>query len=165
MKRESKIRPGWESCGPHGETCTHATKGAHGQHGDEWYYAVSDGEAALSLCAMTCFRKGELALEPFQNERPSTGSNLALHTTYATSRGEVLMQKQSCGYLGECYCEHSWGLLAGDFWKEHTSTDTFEQPEPFWIALEAKFIELKAAYPRTDLVRCNHCDGVGVVTR
>ncbi len=133
MKRARGVLPGFD-CGPRGCDCKHEKPGDHGISGGTWWYAVSDGPLAVSLSI--------LAVDyPETVRRP-------LPEFLRTPRAEVLTfhwadpNGVDCPHVvdGRCRCDGTY-LGAAEFWEAHGDPKQSEQPESFWIALEAKLPE------------------------
>jgi hypothetical protein len=130
MKRESGTRGGY-NCGPGGRDCQHDPKGDHGIDGGVWWYVVSNGPRAVSLMvlatnfpesvdrAISALLKGPLATQLLHHIADPEG--------------------RECQYVegGLCSCDGSY--MAGSMlWKEYGDPTKPEQPEAFWLALEAE---------------------------
>lgn len=59
------------------------------------------------------------------------------------------------------------GLGASEFWEKHAVGENFEQPEPFWLALEKKFVEILPDHPDIEIThkQCPACLGAGTVLK
>lgn len=174
MKRDFKVQPGYDCMHA---PCQHTPKGDHGIHGDQWHYSVirDDGASALSLTVFTTnFPSTVPAHKRFYSDgKTESGSDLSMHTNFPTDRESIQhgSKGQKCEYVagGRCWSDYSTALGAHEFWDEHATKGRKEQPDSFWLALEARCDELFASAnrERADLkwARCKHCDGVGTIAR
>lgn len=160
-----------EGCTIHEPPCS----GDYGRGCEMWNYALvhPDKDAAFSIEVFSGFDvNGQQRSGP--NLQYPYGSLMALCTTWRSSRD--LMKKSrsayeesfiDCLYLGKCGPEdHSWGLLADEFYKEWGGQD-FEQSDEFWKALQAKATEFigneRAQSVEDKYVVCRECGGKGTL--
>lgn len=138
MKRVSQKRPGY-NCGPGGSKCQHQKKGDHGIAADEWLYSVisDDGRHAVTLMVISADYPPDVDRRLFSERMNSPmGATLWFHEAAAADQGEP------CDLLpcGRCTGDASY-LAAQELWDEHHVGEQFEQPDSFWIALEARLPE------------------------
>ena len=130
IERKSWETPGF-NCGPEGRDCKHDPKGDHGIDGGSWWYVVSDGPRAVSLMVLAN-RYPESVARPLPeclNKPMATG--LTQHDADPDGR--------RCEWVegGRCHCDSSY-MAGGRLWEERGDPTQFEQPEAFWLALEAE---------------------------
>jgi hypothetical protein len=129
-KRSSGSSPGYDCR----TECKHEPKGEHGISGGTWWYAVTDGDHAVSLELLgTDFP--ETVTRPLIGvlERPIP-AGLVSHR--ADPGGEP------CEFVsgGRCKSDVTY-LGAHNLWEEHGDPAQREQSEAFWLALEAELDE------------------------
>jgi hypothetical protein len=133
IRRVSSKRPGYD-CGPDGSRCKHEKKGDHGIGGDEWLYAVTDGERAVSLLVLSGDYPPSVDRSLFTERMLKPwGAHLSVHESCGPDQG-VACDLLPCG---RCTVDVSY-LQAADLWDAHHVGEQFEQPESFWLALEAR---------------------------
>lgn len=130
-RRISDSEPGF-NCGPGGRDCQHGVKGNHGISGGRWRYAVVEGEQrAVSLSVLAVDYPPEVDRSRFSERmRHPMGEAMCFHEADANGKPCDLLPGGKCA--GDCGY-----LQAGEFWNEHHVGEQFEQPESFWLALEA----------------------------
>lgn len=133
VKRVSDREPGF-NCGPGGRDCQHGVKGDHGISGGRWRYGVvsEDGLHGVSLSVLAVDYPPEVDRTRFtERMRHPMGEAVCFH--HAAEDGKP------CDLLpgGKCAGDCSY-LQAGEFWDAHHVGEQFEQPDSFWIALEAR---------------------------
>lgn len=152
MNRHSYIDPGYAD--------------RQGRRSEYWVYVVGqDSNAALTLSV-----RADKYPDDFPTEGKPDASDLSLHVNYVTDREQVRRSSRPttpCSAVagGKCFVPHTTGIGASAFFKEHWSPEHgYEQPESFWLAMEARHREEVAKYPPlTTYQRCAHCDGTGTV--
>jgi hypothetical protein len=84
MRREAIVRKGYDCitnpCGKNG--CGTNPGNSHGQHCDDWIYAVCEGDAALSLTVFS-------GAYPRGTSRPPEGADLSMHTAFPHCEDDV----------------------------------------------------------------------------
>lgn len=140
VRRVSKKRPGY-NCGPGGSKCQHAKKGDHGIAGDEWLYSVTDadGRRAVTLQVFSSDYPPDVDRTRFSERmRKPMGACLFFHEAASAD----MRQAQPCDLLPCGYCTGNVSYLqAQALWDDHHVGEQFEQPDSFWIALEAQLPE------------------------
>lgn len=133
MKRLSGTQPGY-NCGPRGAGCEHEQKGDHGISGGVWWYTVTEGDRAVSLSVLATDYPASVARPlPAIIEKP-LAADLAYHR--ADPEGK------ECPWVRGGRCTNDGSALgARGFWAEHGHDAQHEQPESFWLALEAELKE------------------------
>lgn len=133
MKRDSKRFPGYDCT----RECKHDPPGDHGISGGEWRYSVTDGTHAVSLIVLA-------SDYPESVERPlppSLMSMLMATLLYHTAQADG----NECNLLDGKPCMMDTSYLRGAaLWREHGDRRQFEQPESFWLAMEAEQAKLAA---------------------
>lgn len=142
------------------------TKFMYGTCDDEglFYVAMSnEGDMALTLhvrqASDESLRRGARLFEPY---------SLSTHIPFPLEPEGVARPepgKSLCEWIsGPCWTSYDSCLDAAEFWKKYAQPQR-EQNEAFWLALEAKAKKLfaLALAHKPDVVRCNHCDGLGYV--
>lgn len=163
-RRASYIVPGWDCR----VECKHEHKGNHGIHNEEWIYAVSDGEYAVSLrVGSGIYPSSVMHCE----SQPPRGWDLELHSPW-TDDEEAIRRGDgghACAFIeaNRCYVMAS-SIHAGETLFAAHGAASFDQPETFWEAFQAKAKEwigrartARAQQPK--LCRCPRCEGRGVV--
>jgi hypothetical protein len=93
-----------------------------------WWYAVSEGPRAVSL----------IVLAPEEDLRSLLPSYLRAQISYHSADPEG----STCQYVEGGRCSLGGSLQAGGrLWQEYGDPTKFEQPEAFWLALEAELAE------------------------
>jgi hypothetical protein len=172
--RSSEVFPGYDCilhpCGKNG--CGTHPMSSHGRHGDEWTYVVTDGKFAVSLTVFTNRLNGNLH-PPLRTFSPR-GTEVLFHTHTSNLEEERggIRSGSKCAYLAGGHCLHEMGPVgaARAFFAEHGRGE-YEQSEPFWLALEAKWEEMRQVEEaeeaeekdRSRVKRCPDCTGRGVV--
>lgn len=166
LKRLSAVLAGYDCiahpCGKNG--CGTWLGSSHGRHGDEWEYAVTDGEFALSLRVYTHQLEGARLL-PWA---PPEGASLDAHAPFPIDDDQVREGHpgRKCGYLaqGRCYGGFSSALIAGEFFQAY-GQPAFEQAESFWVALENEWRRMRAVVEadKSASKRCPCCEGDGLI--
>lgn len=136
MKRTSEKRPGF-NCGPGGRDCQHETKGDHGISGGVWRYGVvsEDGQHGVTLTVLATEYPPSVDQRRFSDfMRHPQGEAICYHHASETAEPCDLLPGGKC--TGDCSY-----LDGGRFWDDHHQGEQFEQPESFWIALEARLPE------------------------
>lgn len=147
--RHTKIIPGFDDII---NGCDHEPKGNHGRCGEQWLYIVrtDDGRAALYLEVHTSIYP---STTPHKETPPAglRGLRLELHLAvpYVDYDGEIChpgLQRNGsvCAILDRplCSCPEYSSLASMKFFDEHyVKGATPEQPESFWLALEAELAE------------------------
>lgn len=171
MKRFTSTKLGHDCvrypCGKNG--CGKVPGNDHGIADDTWYYVVGDGEVALSLSVRSGKFPESVPREFAVQYGRAKGSFFCLHATFPVDKEDLRLDKsRACDYLDHCYDAGTWSTEAGAFFEAH-GKQSFEQPESFWVALEAKFAEraAEAREARVDLEheQCRRCLGNGTVRR
>jgi hypothetical protein len=159
MKRSSTVIPGYDHVrNPCGKTCI------HGIHGDEWLFAVADGDLALVLRVYSGVYPPSV---PFRVADPAypMGVDLDLHS--ATPTGDSVRDPgdgSPCEWVegGRCWSGGRASVSTADaLFKEHGAR-TIEQPESFWLEMERRLREARAA---PQFRQCSHCAGKGIVPK
>lgn len=145
--RHTKIIPGFDDVL---NGCEHTPKGEHGRCGEQWLYIVrsDDGNAALYLEVHTSIYP---STTPHKETPPAglRGLRLELHLAvpYVDYDGEICHpgpQRDVCAILDRpvCTCPEFSSLASMKFFSDHyVKGATPEQPESFWLALEAELSE------------------------
>lgn len=179
MRRESWVDPGFDC---RGGKCLHEVKGEHGQHGDEWWYALVDESSG---CAVSLGVFTELMPDPAERvkfieimsnrKNPSIfdyrrGYSFCLHTPFPVDEGDIHSEKagrQDCRLVKPCFGQSDLYQVAEELWRRAGSPQQFEQPDSFWAELEQWFRERlpDLLAKRGATVRCLHCGGTGLIQR
>lgn len=178
LRREARASRGWDCiagpclrddppAAPDGDgRCTRGRD--HGRHGDEWRYAVvsADRLVATSLVVYTSNMPAWTPAE-MQGDAPPRGADLTTCVAFPFLRRHLAEpQPTRCALLASCRTFDTRALEAGKFFQKHGRA-SFEQPEAFWLALEAWHEEADARARRTKAEevdgwhRCPTCDGTG----
>jgi len=133
MKRDSSKTAGYDCT----RECKHDPPGEHGISGGEWRYSVTDGAHAVSLMVLA----NEYP-ESVRRPLPSFLESLLQATMmYHTAQ----LDGNECNLLDCGTCSLDTSCLGGaEFWEKHGDAAQFEQPESFWLALEAEQAKLAA---------------------
>jgi hypothetical protein len=168
MKRTTITFPGYDHianpCGKNG--CGTNPGSGHGVASDEWFYVVSDGNAALVLSVFSKVYPPTVsaAVRSFRDS-PSV-SNFAFHTAYPVEQDDVRAggEGRKCQFVegGRCWASHL-GYGAGTELLKTYGHPTYEQPEALWLELEKRFLEERARAETERTTRCPHCNGAGTV--
>lgn len=139
MERISFKQPGFDCR----KKCKHTPKGDHGIHCEEWFYAVREGDFALSITVYSPNWPDTVEPETVQrlNKFLPEATCLSMHHAKPEYLGE---DEQPCQFVegGTCYGNYTrFGLDVDRFWKAHARSSGFEQPESFWKAMERRFQE------------------------
>jgi hypothetical protein len=155
-------------------SCGTTPGGNHGIHGEEWAYAVTDGEATLFLTVFTNKMPASVPTRTLSSvlSRQPYGADLSTCVPWPVSEEHVREggEGRACEWsrTGRCWTEESSSFQAHEFWENHTTApEAFEQGECFWEALEARWEEIKeqVAKDRVFVVQCSECEGTGLVSR
>ncbi len=153
MKRISHRRSGYDCLHA---PCQHTPKGDHGISGGAYHWAVVDGDVALSAMVHTQefpetvpkAKRDEMARREAEDIRRGLGptGSIGYHSAFPPTREDVLNgpTKEPCDLLDvPCYNAGDSYLAIREELRPVMAFDanglpTFEQPEAFWLALEAK---------------------------
>lgn len=151
--------------------CGHEQKGKHGWHCDEWHYIVGNGRAALSLEVFSSQFADDAKLTAEWNGKmreAAHGATLNMHLSWATNEDTIRAgdKPTPCEYVdGGCFAGGTTYTGAHELFAQNGNTDSIEQNDVFWLALERRFAEWFAeedAKPRRH--RCAACNGEGTIT-
>lgn len=163
--------------------CKHDVKGDHGIHNEEWFYTVSFGDYALSLTVSSGIYPSTVNTGRWHLDAGGRAEWLTPRGTYLGSHAAFFVKGQeddfrkgkfqypACKYVTGPGCNGDGSYLsAREFYKKHgTVTGGPEQPEAFWLALEAlavKWAQEARAQRLEDMhERCASCDGTGLVAK
>lgn len=129
MERVSKLFPGYDCR----KECQHEHRGEHGICADVWWYAVTDTTRAVALQVMSADYPASVERAELPRVlQGASGACMTFHVADSESDRE-------CGLVscGKCRLDYTY-LGARDFWKEHHVGEQRDQPESFWLALEAR---------------------------
>ncbi len=182
LRRITSVTPGYD-CARHpcGKgNCGKTSGGNHGIHCDEWWYALTDGQIALSFTVWSGIFPPSVPSDvsirlSFGRDKVAQGVNIASHIGFPIDRESVRIPLSpgvsACEYLDpglNCHDGHGSVLKAEAFFNKY-GTDSYEQPESFWQALEVEWRQRaeRALAERTDTkwVRCPRCNGEGTTTK
>lgn len=122
--------------------CEHEPKGEHGISGGDWWYAVSEGDRAVTLHVLG----NEYPASVERPLPPILAGGLA-----TLSWHEPDPDGRECQFIGQKCKSDSSSIEGQRFWKEHACAAQFEQPESFWLALEEELREYAAGEARLGL--------------
>lgn len=194
MKRNSRIDEGNDCIYGVCRWCPGKTglderhRAGHGIKAEEWIYWITsdDGLTSLSLVVHTDIYPPTVPADHAARcgvvERKKTlyerryGTDLTLHVGFKTRKEQLAAgagdgMDRDCFFLGEKRgdCSRTTALGAREFFEKHGYPFDFRQTEEFWKALEDRFVAMdrEAREERVDekYVRCNACDGTGVVAK
>lgn len=147
--------------------------GSHGIGCEMWNYVVSDGDVAILLPVFSGVFPESVPKSTRDDLNRIHAGVMQVHASFPIDRESMTRAPKSekCEWLDgkPCLYIESYGLHAEELLKTIGVPNSFERPEPWWVALEA-WLAKEAAELRTqraDLLweRCNACDGCGTVAR
>jgi hypothetical protein len=139
------VTPGFDCRNP---KCERPNAGDHGICGEQWTYAVSDGDQqrALTLVVYTNRYPATVTHAADWPKEGARGAYLDLHAREPWYEGQE--QREGCTWLGGAPC-YSDGTCLGaeEFFKAHGDPSGPNQSEKFWIAMEVEFARRSTSSP------------------
>lgn len=146
--------------------------GSHGRHGEEWGYVSTsnDSKTAFTLLVYTDVFVAGSSIAGCDDDKPLArrryGADLSLHVAFPVDDEQVrgVEKLRPCDFVEGGGCFTAWTRTGHDFFEAHGDPAQHEQPESFWLALEAKHEALgQVARKSLDKKKCDKCNGRGVV--
>jgi hypothetical protein len=168
IQRKTHLAPGYDCR----VECPHEPKGRHGYHSDEWWFTVVDGDARTALSLRIHTTRYPASVVSVADDELFSGWDFVRHSRHAWTKHQVLSHTMDeCEHLGLCHSSPMTVTYADNFAKKHLVYDAgLEQPEAFWLAMEA---ELASAIAYIEAARredgdlkwkvCSCCKGQQVV--